>query len=92
MRLIPCRLATAAMLLVLAGCAADEAQLARDDPAAYACRQRLHGDLSVPFKSTRARPVSRDYRGLSTYTVRADGRSFRCILDRNNVVMTMAEM
>ncbi len=82
-------LVSAAALLALANCTAEEAEAAMEDPGAFACRERVRGNEGVEFAQTSARPINRDMFGTGNYDVFVGAESFRCTVDKDNNVIAL---
>ena len=80
--------ATASLtLLALAACTAEESQQFADDPGGFACRERAVTAAGVSFAETSERPINRDINGIGNYDIYAGGRTYRCTVDANNIVI-----
>ena len=69
------------LCLALAACSEAEMSAAMEDPNGFACRERAVSLMSVPFEQTSATPINTNIFGISNYSVRAAGQTFRCTLD-----------
>ncbi|RVT81658.1 hypothetical protein DXV76_19630 [Rhodobacteraceae bacterium CCMM004] len=82
------RLAIVPFLALGALAACNEAEMAAliDDPGAFSCRERGVALMNVPFEQTASDLMRTNIFGISTYRVRAGGRTFSCIVNSDGLI------
>ncbi len=74
----------------LAGCI--EVGDALEDPGAFACRQRGASLMSTTYEQTTANPINFDAFGYRNYSVWAEGVTFRCSVNSDNLIVSFNRM
>ncbi|MCA8879594.1 MAG: hypothetical protein KDA73_06440 [Rhodobacteraceae bacterium] len=78
-----------ASVALMANCTAEETEAAFEDPGAFACREQATIKAKVDFSHTASTPINRDAFGTGNYNVTAAGQSYRCVVDKDNVVLSL---
>lgn len=72
----------------LAACTAEEQEAFVEDPGAFACRERAVAVTDTTFAQTGSQPINRDFRGIGNYNIFAGDRTYRCVVDETNDVLS----
>ena len=75
-----------AALATLTACSEAEMSALVDDPGAFSCRERGAALMNVAFEQTASDLIRTNILGISTYSVRAGGNTFNCILNADGLI------